>query len=61
VIPSVQVKEAYLKEKLTAAEFRRYLEEVRRPPSRGVIFWNWPMLAEDEEKLGMVRSVLLRK
>ncbi len=57
VIPSVQVKEAYLTEKLTPKEFARYLEEVRKPPSAGVIFWNWPMLAEDAEKANMVPSL----
>jgi len=57
VIPSVQVKEAYLTEKLTAREFGRYLEEVRKPPSMGVIFWNWPMLAEDSEKVNLVSSL----
>jgi hypothetical protein len=57
VIPSVQVKEAYLTEKLTAREFARYLDEVRKPPSAGVIFWNWPMLAEDAEKANLVASL----
>jgi len=57
VIPSVQVKEAYLTEKLTPKEFARYLEEVRKPPSSGVIFWNWPMLAEDAEKANLMSSL----
>ncbi len=57
VVPSIQVKEAYLTEKLTAPEFGRYLEEVRKPPSAGVIFWNWPMLAEDQEKLKLASSL----
>ncbi len=60
VIPSVQVKEAYLTEKLTAGEFSRYLEEVRKQPSAGVIFWNWPMLAEDSEKANLVASLRTR-
>ncbi len=57
VVPSVQVKEAYLKEKLTVEEFTRYLEEVQKPPSAGVIFWNWPMLAEDAEKAARVAAM----
>ncbi len=56
VIPSVQVKEAYLKEKLTPSEFGRYLKEVRKPPSAGVIFWNWPALADDTEKANLVSA-----
>ncbi len=57
VIPSVQVKEAYLTEKLTPKEFALYLEEARKPPSSGVIFWNWPMLAGDAEKANLVSSL----
>jgi hypothetical protein len=54
VIPSVQVKETYLTEKLTVGEFARDLKEVRKPPSAGVIFWNWPMLADDAEKANLL-------
>jgi hypothetical protein len=50
VILSIQVKEAYLTEKLTVGEFAPHLMEVRKPPSAGVTFWNWPMLADDPEK-----------
>jgi hypothetical protein len=57
VIPSVQVKQAYLTEKLTAEEFGGYLREVIKPPSAGVIFWNWPMLAQDAAKAELVRSM----
>ncbi len=57
VIPSVQVKEAYLEEKLSTGEFARYLEEVRKPPSSGVVFWNWPMLAEDADKANLVSTL----
>lgn len=57
VIPSVQVKEAYIPEKLDPQEFGRYLEEVRKPPSAGVIFWNWPMLARDSQKAALVLSM----
>ncbi len=57
IIPSVQVKEAYLTDKLTPKEFARYLEEVCRPPSAGVIFWNWPALAENKEKANLVSAL----
>lgn len=57
IIPSIQVKEAYLKEKLSSEEFARYLKEVRKPPSTGVIFWNWPMLAEDTDKSNLVAGL----
>ncbi|HYA48481.1 MAG TPA: hypothetical protein VEG35_02175 [Burkholderiales bacterium] len=58
ILPSIQVKEAYIPGPETPAEFRAALVEALRPPSRGVVFWNWPALAESPEKLAAVREVL---
>jgi hypothetical protein len=58
IIPSIQVKEAYIPGPESASEFREALVESLKPPSRGVIFWNWASLAESPEKLAAVRSVL---
>ncbi|MCX8159884.1 MAG: hypothetical protein N3G18_03005 [Candidatus Saccharicenans sp.] len=56
VIPSIQVKEAYLPEKLSAQEFDRSLKAALKPPSRGVVFWNWEALAESKEKQEIARK-----
>jgi len=58
VLPSIQVKEAYLAEPESPEEFREALTEALKPPSAGVVFWNWPSLAESPEKLAAVRTVL---
>jgi hypothetical protein len=58
VIPSIQVKEAYIPGPETAGEFREALIESLRPPSRGVVFWNWAALAESPEKRKVVKTVL---
>ncbi len=56
ILPSIQVKEAYIPGPETPAEFRAALAEALRPPSRGVVFWNWLALAESREKLAAVRE-----
>lgn len=58
VIPSIQVAEAYLKDKLTVAEFSANLREALAPPSRGVVFWSWEKLEADPAKLEAARSIL---
>lgn len=50
VIPSIQVKEAYLPEKLSPEGFGRALQAALKPPSGGVVFWNWEALAESKLK-----------
>ena len=58
LLPSIQVKETYIPGPETPAEFRAALVEALKPPSKGVVFWNWPALAESPEKLAAVRDVL---
>jgi hypothetical protein len=58
LIPSIQVKEAYIPGPESPAEFKAALIEALKPPSRGVIFWNWSSLAESPEKIGAVKAVL---
>jgi hypothetical protein len=58
VIPSIQVKEAYIPGPESAAEFKEALIESLKPPSRGVIFWNWAALEESPEKREAVKTVL---
>ncbi len=58
VVPSIQVKESYIPEKLFPNHFRQALREALRPPSAGVVFWNWAALEESLEKQGIVKDVL---
>jgi len=58
VIPSIQVKEDYIKEVLTPGQFSDYLKAALAPPSQGVVFWSWETLAADEAKIKIARSLL---
>jgi len=58
VIPSIQVKEAYLSETLSVGEFRDSLAEALKPPSRGVVFWSWDALEKDPQKREEIKAFL---
>jgi hypothetical protein len=58
VIPSIQVKEAYLPEVLPLSEFKDALAEALKPPSSGVIFWSWEALDRDPEKKDAIKDLL---
>lgn len=58
VVPSIQVAPEYITTPLTVEEFRQALAASLRPPSRGVIFWNWEALAADPLKLRMAERIL---
>ena len=57
ILPSIQVKESYLKEKLSVEVFKNSLHEALKPPSMGVVFWNWKFLSEDLEKKKSVKFI----
>jgi len=54
VVPSIQVKEAYLDCKLTVGEFEESLSKALEPPSCGVIFWSWEQLQTEPEKKELI-------
>jgi len=58
VLPSIQVKEDYIKEALTPAQFSDYLKAALAPPSAGVVFWSWETLAADSVKKEIARSLI---
>lgn len=58
VLPSIQVGEAYITAKLSSAEFKDALAEALKPPSEGVVFWNWDALDKSPEKKEAVRAVV---
>jgi hypothetical protein len=57
ILPSIQVKEAYLPEELSVDEFREALTEALKPLSRGVVFWSWNTLGPDAERKAVVREL----
>lgn len=58
IIPSIQVKEAYLKDKLSRSEFQKSLAEALKAPSKGVVFWSWEALEKDPEKKGEIKALI---
>jgi hypothetical protein len=56
ILPSVQVKEAYLPEELSLEEFEAELKAALKPPAAGVIFWNWETLAGSKEKQKIIQK-----
>jgi uncharacterized lipoprotein YddW (UPF0748 family) len=58
VIPSIQVKKAYIDKTLTLSDFRDSLVEALKPPSKGVVFWSWESLAKSTEKKELIKEVL---
>jgi uncharacterized lipoprotein YddW (UPF0748 family) len=61
VLPSIQVQEAYIEAKLSASEFKDALTEALKPPSKGVVFWNWDALEKSPEKKAVVKAALKSK
>ncbi len=61
IIPSIQVKEAYLKDKLSTSEFRKSLAEALKAPSKGVVFWSWEALEKDPEKKEVIKDLIKTK
>jgi hypothetical protein len=58
ILPSIQVKEAYLEDRLTVREFRSSLAEALKPPSQGVIFWSWEALNAEPEKKDVIAELI---
>lgn len=57
IIPSIQVKESHLKEKLTTGDFKKAVMESLKSPSGGVVFWNWKALEGSPEKKKIVKAL----
>ncbi len=56
VLPSIQVEKAYLDDPLTTDAFRQAFEASLKPPSKGVVFWNWESLSQSAEKMEIVKQ-----
>ncbi len=58
VLPSIQVSEAYIEDKLSPDEFRAALEQALKPPSKGVVLWSWDALAKSPEKQALLQRLV---
>jgi hypothetical protein len=61
ILPSIQVAEAYIDQPLPPEEFRAALEEALKPPSWGVVLWNWDALSKSAEKKAILRAAAALK
>jgi hypothetical protein len=57
VIPSIQVYPYYIERQFTPADFRSCMEEALKPPSKGVIFFSWPLFEKDSSRMRVVSEV----
>jgi hypothetical protein len=58
IVPSIQVKEAYLTEILSVNEFEETLREALKAPSEGVVFWSWDSLEKDPKKKDVIKDLI---
>lgn len=56
VLPSIQVKEAYLSDTIGSRIFEDNLRSALLPPSSGVIFWSWEHLEKDPWKKDIIKE-----
>lgn len=58
ILPSIQVKEAYVTDSLIVAEFEDNLISALLPPSFGVVFWSWEHLEQDSWKKEIISKLV---
>ncbi|MBK9388654.1 MAG: hypothetical protein IPN68_00170 [Bacteroidetes bacterium] len=57
VLPSIQVYPYYIEKSFTTQDFKRCVEESLKPPSRGVVFFSWPLFEKDSTRMKVVSDV----
>ena len=58
ILPSIQVKQGYRTDVMQPEEFAEALDRALEGPSMGVLLYKWEDLADDDVRLGIVRSAL---
>jgi hypothetical protein len=61
VLPSIQVYPYYIENSFSNENFKQCLEEALKLPSRGVVFFSWPLFARDSSRMEIVSGILGRK
>lgn len=59
ILPSIQVKEAYLSDSLSSVEFEKNLDAALVEPSKGVVFWSWEKLEQDPWKKEIIKKKII--
>lgn len=58
ILLSVQVFPYYIDRSLTTDDFRKCVTESLRSPSRGCIFFSWPLFERDSSRMEAVKEIL---
>jgi len=58
VLPSIQVYPYYIDQRFTTEDFKRCVREALKPPSRGVVFFSWPLFERDSLRMEVVKEVV---
>jgi hypothetical protein len=58
ILPSIQVYPYYIDSPFTATDFRQCVEEALKPPSRGVVFFSWPLFEKDSSRMKVVSELV---
>jgi len=58
VLPSIQVYPFYIDYQFLPEDLLKGLESSLNAPSKGVVFWSWPLLNKDPERLHLVSDYL---
>jgi hypothetical protein len=60
VLPSIQVYPYYIENSFNSEDFKNCVEAALRKPSRGVVFFSWPLFARDSSRMEIVNGILGR-
>ncbi len=57
VLPSIQVYPYYIDDRFTPDDFGRCVEAALKAPSKGVVFFSWPLFGKDTVRLEVVKKL----
>jgi hypothetical protein len=58
ILPSIQVYPYYINRSFTSEDFRKSMKEALKPPSRGVVFFSWPLFEKDSARMDVVTEIM---
>jgi hypothetical protein len=58
VLPSIQVYPEYIDRQFSGEDFKQCLTAALRPPSRGVVFFSWPLFEKDSSRMEVVKEIV---
>lgn len=61
ILPSIQVYPYYIENPFNKEDLRQCAVEAFKPPSRGVVFFSWPLFEADPPRMEVISGVLGRK